>query len=128
MSSVAPPTTRNGRIGIPGTRQSASAEPPPICSARLWAPSWAATVLPMSASPPERVTIRPVATDSSSAGICETRPSPTLSRLYVVIASAGDMPRCTMPTMNPPIRLIRVMTMAAMASPLTNFDAPSIEP
>ena len=28
-----------------------------------------------------RVTIRPVATESSSAGICETRPSPIVSRL-----------------------------------------------
>ena len=43
--------------------------------------------VPMSASPVARVTIRPVATEISSAGICETRPSPTVSRLYVVTAS-----------------------------------------
>ena len=33
-----------------------------------------------------------------------------------------------MPTTMPPTRLIAVMTTAAMASPLTNFEAPSIAP
>ena len=44
------------------------------------------------------------------------------------MASIGSMPRCSTPTAKPPIRLISVMMMAAIASPLTNFDAPSIEP
>jgi hypothetical protein len=36
---------------------------------------------PMSPSVAERVTMRPLATEMSSAGICDTRPSPTVSRL-----------------------------------------------
>ena len=44
------------------------------------------------------------------------------------IASPKDMPFWAIPTAKPPMRLTRVMTMAAMASPLTNFEAPSIEP
>ncbi len=82
----------------------------------------------MSPSLVDRVTIRPVATESSSAGIWETRPSPTDSRLYVEMASPNGMPFCATPTAKPPIRLTRVITIAAMASPLTNFEAPSIAP
>ena len=86
--------------------QSASAAPPPMRSASLFWLSWSVTLVPMSPVVAERVTIRPVATDSSSAGICETRPSPTLSRLYWFIASAGDRPCWRMPTAKPPTRLI----------------------
>ena len=82
----------------------------------------------MSAEVAERVVIRPVATESSSAGICETRPSPTVSRLYWFIASPGDIPCCSTPIANPPTRLMIVMMMAAMASPLTNLEPPSMAP
>ena len=34
----------------------------------------------------------------------------------------------SMPTTIPPIRLIAVIMTAAVASPLTNFEAPSIAP
>jgi hypothetical protein len=90
--------------------------------------SCVATLLPMSPDVADRVVIRPVATDSSSAGICDTRPSPTLSRLYWFIASAGAIPCWSMPTAKPPTRLITVMMIAAIASPLTNLDPPSIAP
>ena len=90
--------------------------------------SWAVTLEPMSPEVADRVTIRPVATDSSSAGTWETRPSPTLSRLYWFIASPGDMCCWTTPTAKPPIRLISVMITAAMASPLTNLEPPSMAP
>ena len=43
-------------------------------------------------------------------------------------ASPKDIPFCTTPTVKPPIRLTSVMMMAAIASPLTNFEAPSIAP
>jgi hypothetical protein len=127
-NSVPAPTSRNGIFGRPGITHSASAAPPAIRSASLFFPSWVTTLLPMSPELADRVVIRPVATDSSSAGICETRPSPTLSRLYWFIASAGDRPCCSMPTAKPPTRLITVMMMAAMASPLTNLDPPSMAP
>ena len=79
--STAAPTSRNGSLGRPGITQRASAAPPPIRSAGLFWLSWAVTLLPMSPAVAERVTMRPVATESSRAGICETRPSPTVSRL-----------------------------------------------
>ncbi len=82
----------------------------------------------MSPVPVERVTMRPVATDSSSAGTWETRPSPMLSRAYLLIDSAGPRPCWSIPMANPPMRLIITMTMPAMASPLTNFDPPSMAP
>ena len=82
----------------------------------------------MSPSVVARVTIRPVEIEMSRAGIWETRPSPMDSRLYVEMASPIDWCRCTTPTKKPPTRLTSVMTIAAMASPLTNFDAPSMAP
>ena len=44
------------------------------------------------------------------------------------MASCALMPFWAMPTMKPPTRFTSTMTMAAIASPLTNFDAPSIAP
>ena len=75
-----------------------------------------------------RVTISPVAVEISSAGICDTRPSPTVSSAYVETASPGLSPRCTTPMAIPPTRLMATMMSAAMASPLTNLDAPSMAP
>ena len=82
----------------------------------------------MSPSVADRVTMMPVAVESSRAGIWETRPSPTVSSEKVETASPGAMPRWMTPIAKPPIRLISVTMMPAIASPLTNFDAPSIEP
>ncbi len=44
------------------------------------------------------------------------------------MASPKGMPFWATPTAKPPIRLTSVMMMAAIASPLTNFEAPSIAP
>ena len=82
----------------------------------------------MSPSAVARVTTMPVDTDSSSAGICVTRPSPMVSRLNRCSDSPADMPICIIPMTKPPIRLMTVMMMPAIASPLTNFDPPSIAP
>ena len=128
ISSTSPPISRNGSFGMPGIRHSASSAPPPIRSASRCRSTCATRSAPTSLSLVERVTMTPVATEVRSAGICETRPSPTVSRLYVLIASPGDSPRCSMPTAKPPIRLTNVMMMAAIASPLTNFVPPSIAP
>jgi hypothetical protein len=43
-------------------------------------------------------------------------------------ASPGDIPSWAKPMAMPPMRLTTVMRMAAIASPLTNFEAPSIAP
>ena len=89
---------------------------------------WFAMSEPRSVSEAARVTMMPVATEISSAGICAARPSPTVSRLKCWIASLKGMPCCMTPTTIPPMRLIRTIRTAAIASPLTNFEAPSIAP
>ena len=78
--------------------------------------------------PAERVTMRPDEIDTSSAGTCDTRPSPTVRRLNVLMASPIGRPICTTPMTKPPIRLTIVITRPAIASPFTNFEAPSIAP
>ena len=48
------------------------------------------------------VTMMPAAVEMISAGICETRPSPTVRIVYVDAAVATSMPRCTTPMKMPP--------------------------
>ena len=90
--------------------------------------SWPPMSLPRSFSDAERVTRMPVATEISSAGICAQRPSPTVSSENLCAASPNGRPCCMTPMTMPPTRLISVIRMPAMASPLTNFEAPSIAP
>ena len=127
-SSSAPPTKRNGTFGKPGTIATAHIAPPASWSVRLCRVNWWSRSVPRSLSVAARVTIRPDDSEINSAGICATSPSPTVRRLYVWIASLNDMCCCRTPTAKPPMRLIATMTMAAIASPFTNFDAPSIAP
>ena len=47
---------------------------------------------------------------------------------YFCIAEPAGMPSWNTPIASPPSRFTTMMTMPAMASPLTNFIAPSIEP
>ena len=61
----------------------------------------------------------------SSAGICVTMPSPMVRIEYLMAASPIVMPICITPMAKPPSRLMMMMMMPAMASPLTNFIAPS---
>ena len=84
--------------------------------------------LPRSLSLPERVTITPVAVEISSAGICAARPSPIDSRVNVLTASENERPCWSIPIAMPARRLIATMITPATASPLTNFEAPSIAP
>ena len=72
----AAPTMMNCTMGIPGMRDIMIAAQPAIMSAvRDWVSCFDA-VDPMSESTLERVTIMPVETAMSSAGIWVTRPSP----------------------------------------------------
>ena len=95
---------------------------------RLWRVNWCSRSVPRSLSVAARVTIRPDDSEIRSAGICATSPSPTVSRLYFDTASPNDMCFWRIPIANPPIRLMSTITIAAIASPFTNFDAPSIAP
>jgi hypothetical protein len=85
---------------------------------------------PRSRSPSDttRVTTTPAATETSSAGICATRPSPTVSSEYNSAAAPSDLPCWIVPIASPPTRLTRTTTIDAMASPLTNFIEPSMAP
>ena len=70
----------------------------------------------------------PEAIEISRAGICDTSPSPMVRVEKVLMASPKLIPRWAMPMTRPPIRLMRVMRTPAMASPLTNLEAPSMAP
>ena len=54
--------------------------------------SWPATSEPRSASDALRVTMMPVATEMSSAGICAARPSPIVSSEKCWAASPNGIP------------------------------------
>ena len=73
---------RNGSLGRPGTRhereRGAAGDPQ---RARAGGRAGRPRRCRCRRRSPARVTMRPVETESSRAGICETRPSPTLSRL-----------------------------------------------
>ena len=97
---------KNGILGRPGTIATAQIAPPPSCSVFLCRVNWCSRSVPRSISVAARVTMRPDESEMSSAGICATRPSPTVSRLYVLIASPNDRCCCRMPTAKPPMRLI----------------------
>ena len=76
----------------------------------------------------ERVTSKPAANEIKNAGTWLTSPSPIVSFVKISAAWVNDMPPCAMPITKPPMMLISVIKMAAMASPRTNLLAPSIAP
>ena len=120
--------TRNGIFGRPGISAKKQMTTPATIGARCWAPIWLTTCEPRSSELAARVTMMPVATEISSAGICAARPSPTLSSEKCWIASPNGRSCMNTPMTTPPMRLIAVIRTAAIASPLTNFEAPSIAP
>ena len=79
-------------------------------------------------STPPLVTTMPAAVLTSSAGIWLTRPSPTVRVVNVAAASANGMPWRSRPMARPPKMLMTVMSRPAIASPRTNFAAPSMAP
>jgi hypothetical protein len=123
-----PPMSRNGIFGSAGTMAKDMITTPATSGALRWSRIWPAMSVPRSSSDAERVTRMPVATEISSAGIWAHSPSPTVSSENVCAASLNGMPCWRTPTTMPPMRLMPVMRMPAIASPLTNLDAPSIAP
>ena len=95
------------------------------CAKNWLTMSWPSGLLSTS---PTRVTITPEVMDTSSAGICDTRPSPIVRMPYLVIAQPTSLPFMKTPTQMPPTMLIAVIMRPAIASPFTNFIAPSIAP
>ncbi len=122
------PSSRKTTVGKPGTRASSQHMPPATRKTFGWADNWRCIEAPrwasVSESPP-RVTSRPADMAASRAGICITMPSPMVRMEYFWTAAPKSMPFCNMPTARPPSRLITTMMIPAMASPFTNFIAPS---
>jgi len=100
----------------------------PIISARGSTNNCPTTSVPRSISPDTRVTSVPAATEVDREGLWATSASPTESSEYVSAAVPIVMPCFRLPTTMPPIRLTMMTRMLAMASPLTNLSAPSMEP
>ena len=71
--------TRNGTFGRPGTSAKAQITAPATIGALRCSRICPAMSEPRSPVEAERVTMMPVATEISSAGICAHRPSPTVS-------------------------------------------------
>ena len=68
--------------GRPGTMAMPVMTTAAIWMARCWRRNWPMRSVPKSSSSvAARVTMMPVEMEIRRAGICETRPSPTLSRL-----------------------------------------------
>ena len=74
------------------------------------------------------VTIVAVAIASSNDGIWATRPSPTVRSMYVSADSLIVRSCITEPIISPPIIFMTKIKIPAIASPFTNFAAPSIAP
>ena len=66
-------------MGRPGTSANRQITEPATIGAFRWRRIWSAISVPRSFSEAERVTMMPVATEISSAGIWAARPSPTVS-------------------------------------------------
>ena len=119
---------RNGSLGSPGTSANSPIAAAATSGALRWPRICPAMSEPRSRSEAERVTMMPVATEINSAGICAASPSPTVSSENWWVASLKARWCWATPTTIPPTRLIAVMITAAIASPFTNFEAPSIAP
>ena len=75
-----------------------------------------------------RVTTRPAGDGDAERGIWDTSPSPMARARSLAAPRPASCPCCSTPTRSPPTRLTATMTRPAMASPFTNFIAPSIAP
>ena len=80
MNPAKEASTKNGMPGRPGTIAKSVSTPQAMKNTRGLRKSWDTRSEPrLSPSEAARVTIMPVAVEMSSAAICPTRPSPTVS-------------------------------------------------
>lgn len=119
---------RNGSVGMPGITARTNINTATLHSTDGEASNWLPTCFSKSPASDTRVTMMAAADESSSAGICATSPSPMVSSEYWRNASPALMSCIVTPMAAPPIRLMSRIRMLAMASPRTNFEAPSIAP
>ena len=112
---------------MPGTKPN-TAKMPEEMNKALGLASWLEACSVMDSEVVTRVTMMAVANDSSSEGIWATKPSPMVSNTYNLPASLALKLCCNMPMAMPPTKLMSKISKPAMASPLTNLDAPSMAP
>ena len=124
----ATPPTAKGMVGVLGITARISSTTPVVRMARGWALNWPSTSVFRLPSDTDRVTIMPVAVEIIRDGIWDTRPSPMVRMQIWLMASPKVMPRPVIPITRPPTRLITVITMDMVESPLTILVAPSMAP
>lgn len=120
-------STHIGSFGIP-VNDSTTRKPAAMSSAGLFDVSCPINSSPMFVCDEVRVVSSPAASEMMNAGIWLTSPSPMVSLVNVLKQSVIGQPYCSIPMAMPPRALTNVMRMPAMASPRTNFEAPSIAP
>ena len=122
---------RKGTVGMPGTKEMPPRRPEQMAKAFGWARIWVAMSWPrlaLGSSEATRVTMRPAVIEPNRAGICDTSPSPMVRMPKRCRASKMVKSSRVLPMIRPATMLTTLMMRPAMASPLTNFIAPSIEP
>ena len=130
MKATAAARPKSCGLGKPGMRPMRTSIAAPSSSALGCAKIWLTMSTPrgLAFSEPTRVTMTPDVMEISSAGIWPTRPSPIVRMPKRFTHQPTSCPNISMPMRMPPMMLIDVMMMPAMASPFTNFIAPSIAP
>ena len=119
--------TTSGIVGS-GVMASRMRKHPVMMSPRGWLTIWSASSSPNWALLPERVTMSAEAIETTRAGIWLVSPSPMVSLVKTSAVLPASQPFWSIPTAKPPRMLTAVMMIPAIASPRTNFDAPSIAP
>ena len=112
---------------MPGSRPITKSMPAAMTEARGRLETCSKRSVPSDSSLVFFVTSTAAAVEMKSAGIWLTRPSPIVSLEYFSPASAIAMPFQVAIAM-PQTMFSTVMISAAIASPRTNFEAPSMAP
>ncbi|OQA13177.1 MAG: hypothetical protein BWY62_01420 [Firmicutes bacterium ADurb.Bin356] len=119
-------------MGSPGIKASIASIPPISITTWGLANNCSERSEPKLLFVAERVTIMPADVETKSAGSCETSPSPTAASAYTVTTLSrgigAPVPMPSAPIIIPPTMFMTVIIMPTIASPLINFEAPSIAP
>ena len=127
IPAVAAASVRNTIWGMPGTNPNMVKMPAEMNKAGTFE-NWLLACSVIDSEVVTRVTMMAVASDRNKEGICATRPSPMVNRTYSLVASPTGKLCWPMPMAKPPTMLMIKINRPAIASPLTNLEAPSMEP
>ena len=129
-AGAAPPSARNGTVGRPGTSPSEASIPAATSTARGFRKTWLHDVRCPGRSPPRGARHQDAGRgrDDERRNLRDEAVADRERACRCAAPRAIVMPRWATPMTKPPTMLITVMTMPAIASPRTNFEAPSIAP